>query len=75
LGLDWSKAGYAHFRLTDTRIPMSWAMSSFSISAIDDEWVRTPEDQIARATVERSLWPGSPSAPPSADRPGCSDLR
>jgi len=75
LGLDWPKSGYAHFRLTDSRIPMSWAMSSFSISAIDDEWVRTPEDQIARATVERSLWPGSPSAPPSADRPGCSDLR
>jgi hypothetical protein len=54
---------------------MSWAMSSFAIGAIDDEWVRTPVDITTRSTVEGLLWPGSPSAPSHGVSPGCSDVR
>jgi hypothetical protein len=75
LGLDWPTARFARFRLSDSRIPMSWAMSSFAISAIDDEWTKTPSDQRARAIVVDALWPGS--TPPAASRttsPGCADV-
>lgn len=76
LGLDWPQSAYARFRLTDPRIPMSWAMSSFAIGAIDDEWTNTPADRRARGIVERLLWPGSAApAPQAAASPGCSDVR
>lgn len=37
-----SDKNYAHFRLTDKNIPMSWAMSGEVIHLIDEEWTPSP---------------------------------
>jgi hypothetical protein len=51
---------YFHFRLTDPHTPMSWAMSSFAISAINREWETTPVDRKELADFGRLLWPELP---------------
>jgi len=77
-----SAEDYVHFRLTDPRITMSWAMSGFAIGAIDDQWAQRTEtqgtktqsavDQAARDKLDQILWLGSPTPVSSAPSPRCS---
>jgi len=62
---------YFHFRLTDSRTPMSWAMSSFAIRTIDDEWEKTAVNREALADLSKRLWPSTPPIKISSQPPGC----
>jgi hypothetical protein len=63
--------GYFHFRLTDSRTPMSWAMSSFAIKTIDDEWEKTAVNREALADLSKRLWSSKPPIKISSQSPGC----
>ena len=65
---------YVSFRLTNPAIPMSWAMSSFAIKFIDDEWSTTADNRKAAERLAALLWPGAPIAPaPPTPDPPCKD--
>jgi hypothetical protein len=54
-------ANYIHFRLTDTRIPMSWAMSGEAVREIDAEWdTPQPANDAARKNLAAILWSNTP---------------
>jgi hypothetical protein len=75
------EASYAHFRLTNPAIPMSWAMSGEVVGLIDSEWTPDPSppdkpnpNETAKKTLIQIFGPMSAAAVSPAPTPPCGGL-
>jgi hypothetical protein len=66
---DSENVPYAHFRLTNTSIPMSWAMSGLIIKMIDDQWREPKATQDANNTLTGIFGPPANALSPTPDPP------
>jgi hypothetical protein len=62
-------AVYAHFRLTNASIPMSWAMSGLILKFIDDQWREPMATQNANNTLAGIFGPPANTLSPTPDPP------
>ena len=61
---------YAHFRLTNGDIPMSWAMSGWLLKYIDEEWEKPkPPNQAAKETLAGIFGPPATTVSRTPDPP------